>query len=471
MLWINFREKHDPVTSNLEELDSGKDFDAIHTALYSKSMVQSLRQLKTAQSIYHDQVDINKNAKYKKKACRWFKNVGLYPWQGQMFNFMEGPVHPRKVFWIHDKKGNVGKTEWCKRYSDLRHKDTYYGSSCKTDRDLLHNIKNAGLAQVRVILLDFSRVDKDNLSYSVLERLKNARWNSDKYRGGGHKDFHPHIVCMANFLPNIQDTLSADRWLLGEITDKSAEILWSGVSLEEEDDWVIVRDQGVLDSYKEEVARVGVESDSDEDGDSAAEDDVGVPASQPLQSSQDPASREQTDDGASQDTQKESTPAESDGSQCHAPSAEALDEDTNAGTSQKEDLSQPHDVYGNGSSSTSLQGLSFNNQDEQYKDKLSQPSDSQGTSSSVPSTQASSRDHIELNRSDSDGSTSSSTTTSTGTADEIHRYEVVSEDEETVPPSQEEAEQIDSLLQHCAQGYSEWQEKMNMSQSGCPIRN
>ena len=134
-------------------------------------------------------------------------------------------------------------------------------------------------------------------------------------------------------------------------------------------------------------------------------------------------------------------------------------------------MSQPNDVYGNGSSSTSLQGLSFNNQDEQYKDKLSQPSDSQGTSSSVPSTQASSRDHIELNRSDSDGSTSSSTTTSTGTADEIHRYEVVSEDEETVPPSQEEEEQIDSLLQHCAQGYSEWQEKMNLSQSGCPIRN
>ena len=442
---IDFREKHDPVMSNLEELDSGKDFDAIHTALYSKSMVQSLRQLKTAQSIYHDQVDINKNQKYKRRAARWFKNVGLYPWQGQMFNFMEGPVHPRKVFWIHDKKGNVGKTEWCKRYSDLRYKDTYYGSSCKTDRDLLHNIKHAGLAEVRVILLDFSRVDKDTISYSVLERLKNARWSSDKYRGGSHKDFHPHIVAMANFLPRIEDTLSADRWLLGEITDVSAEILWSGVRMDEDDDWVIVRDQGVLDLYKEEVARVTVETDSDEDGDSAAEDEVPVPASQPLQSSQDSARCEQKDDGASHNTQKESTPAESDGSQFHAPSAEATDDDTNAGTSQ------------------GVQGLSFNIQDEQQKDQLSQPS--------VPSTQASSGDNIELNRSDSDGSTSSNNSYSTGSAEQSQMYEVVSDDEDVIPSSQVadldnvpssrvEEEQINNLLQHCAQGYSEWQNSM-----------
>ena len=182
---IDFREKHDPVMSNLEELDSGKDFDAIHTALYSKSMVQSLRQLKTTQSIYHDQVDINKNQKYKRRAARWFKNVGLYPWQGQMFNFMEGPVHPRKVFWIHDKKGNVGKTEWCKRYSDLRYKDTYYGSSCKTDRDLLHNIKHAkqntiettkmAMESIHIMRTEFADIEYDQSDCGIMHIYKDEK--------------------------------------------------------------------------------------------------------------------------------------------------------------------------------------------------------------------------------------------------------------------------------------------------------
>ena len=253
---------------NLEEFKSGSDFEKIHTHLFSQCNTTSLSKLRTAFDMYKKQQEIFKAQRFLKRANRWFEKVVLYPWQEEIRNVLVSAVHPRKIIWLYDAGGNVGKTLFCSKFSDLYSKEAFYGTNCKSERDLFHAIVQAKIQDLRIVLLDFARTEGNNVNYAVLEKIKNGRWISEKYGGEIRKDMQPHVVVCANFPPKFRDTLSADRWLIGHIQSDTKEVVWSEVKMSSKNHWEMVETPHLMEKYfVEVVASKSSDDDSDSDMD------------------------------------------------------------------------------------------------------------------------------------------------------------------------------------------------------------
>ena len=70
----------------------------------------------------------------------------------------------------------------------------------------------------RDLIFDLPRDDK-TISYSLLEELKDGFIFSGKYEGGIREIAIPHIIVMANYLPDTTK-LSLDRWKIQELKDE-----------------------------------------------------------------------------------------------------------------------------------------------------------------------------------------------------------------------------------------------------------
>lgn len=115
----------------------------------------------------------------------------------------------RTIHWIYDIKGNTGKSTFC-RYILEEYKDVIYFSGGR-ESDIAYQVIESGF-NPKMCLFDFTRnTDKQSISYSALETLKNGMVNTPKYKGGFKIFPNPHIVVCANFAPKL-DALSADRW-------------------------------------------------------------------------------------------------------------------------------------------------------------------------------------------------------------------------------------------------------------------
>lgn len=137
-------------------------------------------------------------------------DVKWKPWQQRIINIMKEKADPRKVHWVWERLGNVGKSYLCK-YLCLKHK-CVLGTGKRDDVfNLILNYFNDNLEYPEVVILDIPRSSVDYINYGAIEQIKNGCFYSGKYEGGMCIFPIPRIIIFANEEPSYS-LMSPDRW-------------------------------------------------------------------------------------------------------------------------------------------------------------------------------------------------------------------------------------------------------------------
>lgn len=133
----------------------------------------------------------------------------LRDWQLTLYDMLQQPADDRKIIFVVDAAGNVGKS-WFIRYMLTKHSEDVQRLSVGKRDDLAFAVDETK----KVFLFDIPREQLEYLQYSVLEQLKDGLIFSSKYesrtkviRG------HCHVVVMTNESPDM-NKLSVDRYTL-----------------------------------------------------------------------------------------------------------------------------------------------------------------------------------------------------------------------------------------------------------------
>lgn len=140
-------------------------------------------------------------------------SIVLYPWQQRLKAIIEAIPSPRLIYWFWDPVGNTGKTTFCK-YIVSRYSAIYLdGKAADCKCAVASFVKRKTL---KIAVFDFVRSKEDYVSYEALESIKNGIFFSGKYESGMVVYSIPHVICFANFAPDVTK-LSHDRWFVREI--------------------------------------------------------------------------------------------------------------------------------------------------------------------------------------------------------------------------------------------------------------
>lgn len=138
-----------------------------------------------------------------------FENSSLYPWQQELVALAVDTPNPRKIHWIYEETGKVGKS-WIANYLATMH------NACVLDAG-----KKADLAYIYaqdpkpIVIIDLPRTladgDKMDHLYNLAEALKNCRLTVTKYESKTIFFPCPTVIFFANFRPDLTKW-SADRY-------------------------------------------------------------------------------------------------------------------------------------------------------------------------------------------------------------------------------------------------------------------
>jgi len=169
---------------------------------------------------YHGGIDRLIRAAEEKSMFEAFKstydNVVLRPWQQRIDDELRGAAGDRKILWIYETEGNIGKS-WYSKYL-VAQKGAVRFPNCRT-QDLAMAYKGEP-----IVAFDFSRTVDGRVNYSVIEQLKDGSIFSSKYESRNKYFGSPHIVCFANWLPDLS-CCSKDRWDIREINTKVDDVV------------------------------------------------------------------------------------------------------------------------------------------------------------------------------------------------------------------------------------------------------
>jgi len=138
----------------------------------------------------------------------------LYDWQKKIEDLVLGEIDDRKVYWFWESKGNVGKSAFIK-YMIIKHKVLFCSGGKYTD--IMNLVFNQNMDECSCVMFDIPRANKGCISYASLESIKNGMVCNTKYETGVKVFNSPHLIVFANFPPDDEELLSADRWSINEI--------------------------------------------------------------------------------------------------------------------------------------------------------------------------------------------------------------------------------------------------------------
>lgn len=165
-------------------------------------------------------------------------DVVLRPWQAKMAKKLSGRVNDRRVYWVYDTVGNQGKS-WFAKYLVARMGAARFPNGCT--RDIALAYKGEG-----IVAFDFTRSVEGKLNYGLMESMKDGEIFSSKYESRVKRFGSPHIVCLANWMPDMS-RMSADRW---SIIDLSQAKWHKG------DDWPATEEVRVEETPEQEALRL-----------------------------------------------------------------------------------------------------------------------------------------------------------------------------------------------------------------------
>lgn len=144
----------------------------------------------------------------------------LRPWQQEVVNMLDQPVHPRRIWWYYDKDGGVGKSSLGK-YMYFHHKVIMLKVGKASD--ILNLVYK--LPAQKMYIFDIARtVRKDLLidMYTAIEEVKTGYIVNTKYETGVKLFDRPHIIVFSNYKPK-KDALSSDMLMLKDLSQMSQE--------------------------------------------------------------------------------------------------------------------------------------------------------------------------------------------------------------------------------------------------------
>ena len=117
---------------------------------------------------------------------------------------------PREILVVFDPVGNTGKSYFRTMFSLLHPKET-----CKLQNGHSQNMfHSAGkVDDLKYVLMDLARSDKDSVNYSAIEQIKNGDFDTCKYNNENVCVEPPFFAIFTNFKLHWW-SLSLDRWTL-----------------------------------------------------------------------------------------------------------------------------------------------------------------------------------------------------------------------------------------------------------------
>lgn len=131
----------------------------------------------------------------------------------------------RDIYWFCDENGNAGKTTLA-RHLCIKNKNCLYLSGKGADMKYVVAtwLKKNKPNDIEVIFIDYTRTIENYISYTGIEELKNGIFCSTKYECEMCIYNPPHIIILANFLPN-HKALSLDRWRIYDLKNDELSLL------------------------------------------------------------------------------------------------------------------------------------------------------------------------------------------------------------------------------------------------------
>lgn len=135
-------------------------------------------------------------------------------WQQEIVDIIKtDPVHTRTIHWYYDTIGGVGKTTFTKHL--VLQNDAIVLSGKAADMQYAITCMKV---KPKTIIIDIPRTAEQFLSYGGIEAIKNGMFFNTKYESKMVVFDNPHIICFANFLPQM-DAMSADRWHIVNVSE------------------------------------------------------------------------------------------------------------------------------------------------------------------------------------------------------------------------------------------------------------
>nr|WAE42772.1 MAG: replication associated protein [Cressdnaviricota sp.] len=153
------------------------------------------------------------SAKQREKIVRP-KPEPWFPWHETLDTMLlEKPNH-YTLDWIFDPMGMQGKTTYAqwKKYEDPAHYTIIYGACSAYHLATLMETKLSNGWEGHCVFFNLTRSAENNKTlYNAIEQIKDGDLSAIKYKGGDVEFNRPHVIILANFLPDLRK-LSIKRW-------------------------------------------------------------------------------------------------------------------------------------------------------------------------------------------------------------------------------------------------------------------
>lgn len=172
---------------------------------FAKSYTQYFRTYREIETLVNQQT-------IDKEIIKDYEGVIWKPFQQDIINSLDDTSNKRKIRWIHENTGNIGKSYMTMYLSITR--QTYVVTGGRKE-DILYAYKNEPL-----VIFDLARDFKDKeYIYEVMELLSNGQYLSTKFQSVQKRFIKPKIIVFSNFPPDTS-RLSADRWDILDLNEK-----------------------------------------------------------------------------------------------------------------------------------------------------------------------------------------------------------------------------------------------------------
>lgn len=144
----------------------------------------------------------------------WIQTItDLYPWQEHVVDMIkEDCSNDRKIHWFYDNEGCKGKSALSK-YLYVRYNATVVNNGAFSD--LAYSLPD----NPKIVVFNLPRSLEKKVNYSAIEAIKDGMIFSGKYESKTKVFNSPHVLIMANFMPNLE-ALSKDRWMIHNLGEE-----------------------------------------------------------------------------------------------------------------------------------------------------------------------------------------------------------------------------------------------------------
>jgi hypothetical protein len=153
-----------------------------------------------------------------------YAGVEWRPWQQFVLDEIAKPANRRKIIWIWDKTGNIGKSFLSMYIQGTTHSVCAGGkweNVALEIKEATHGPEEHPFEEsqaIQAVIMDVPRTQGNKVSYLNLEKCKSGMIQSGKYRSCSFLIRAVHVIIFANEEPKWCE-MSADRFEVYEIVD------------------------------------------------------------------------------------------------------------------------------------------------------------------------------------------------------------------------------------------------------------